>query len=164
MSSIGFSNPLTSSAAAQFLSSLNSPTSGKAAEVSGGTDTTSGVSTFSQLLSKLNDLSQSDPAKFKTLTAQIASQLKTAAGNATGSDAQALNKLSGEFAQASSDGNISALEPSRQTQSSGSVHHRHHHGGAEAYQANASSDTASTAQSSSLESVLQTVLNEVKQS
>ncbi len=162
MSSIGSS---LFSSAAQFLSLLgNSPSqdskSGSAAATSAAPqDSSSSVSPFAQVLKKLESLSQSDPSKFQSLTAQIAAQLNTAASKATGSQAQFLSDLSGKFAQASKDGNITALEPSQSSQGSqgASGHHHHHHGGAAAYSASSGSDSTSDQQN-----VLQTIFNEVQ--
>jgi len=94
------------------------------------------ISTQGDLLGKLQQLSQQDPAKFKDVVTKLASDLKTAAGSATGGQAQFLNKLSDQFSQAASSGNLSALQPTQAPQgaaagasATGHHHHGHHHHG-----------------------------------
>ena len=86
------------------------------------------VSQPGQLLSQLQSLAQSDPAKFKTVTADIAAQLKDAASSRTGRQADVLNDLAGRFQSASKSGNPSDLTPrASQTGPQGAGHHHHHH-------------------------------------
>ena len=152
-----------SSPAAQFLSLLNNPSSTTNKSQTSSTvqspDSTSEISQYSQLLNKLQSLSQTDPTKFKSLTTQIASQLTTAASNTTGSESQFLNNLAGKFTQASQDGNISALQPQQSTRASGGHHHHHHHsGGGDS----ASAYNATTDPSTATQSALQSIFSEVQ--
>jgi hypothetical protein len=80
------------------------------------------VSEFGQLLSKLKQLQQSDPQKFKQVMSQLADSLKADAQNTSDPHAQEmLNKLSSKFAAAGELGDLSGLSP---------AHHGHHaHGG-----------------------------------
>lgn len=104
-----------------------------------GTDATQGgastpasstsVSKPGEFMAKLSQLLQQDPAKFKDVTQQISDQLKTAAESASGPQAQFLTKLSGDFAQASSSGSLSALQPPGAGGEHATVGGHHHHGG-----------------------------------
>ena len=69
------------------------------------------ISKFGQLRSELDSLAQSDPEKFKAVTADIAQKLKDAAGNETGGKANFLNKLADRFNSASQSGNAADLSP-----------------------------------------------------
>jgi hypothetical protein len=64
------------------------------------------------LMKELTELSQSDPAKFKEVTARISEKLKTAAQQASGGEADLLQELSDKFSEASSSGEMSAVRPS----------------------------------------------------
>jgi hypothetical protein len=75
-------------------------------------------------MSQLADLAQSDPTKFKAVTAEIGQKLKAAAAAATGPEAAILNRLADRFDAASQSGKASDLAPQ---QAAG--HHHHHHGG-----------------------------------
>ncbi len=98
------------------------------------------------MISKLSALASSDPDKFKTLTAQIASQLTTAANNASGPEADFLKQLAQKFTDASQTGDASKLQPSGH-------HHRHHHHASAAYASQSSTaDSTSTASSGSQQS------------
>ena len=68
-------------------------------------------SAIAQGFSELHSLSKSDPAKFEAVTAQISTQLQTAAQNATGYAQQFLTKLSDRFQAASQSGKFSDLFP-----------------------------------------------------
>jgi hypothetical protein len=95
-----------------------------------------------QLFSQLQNLAQTDPPKFKEVTAEIASQLKDAASTHTGKQADFLNALAGRFDAASQSGNVSDLKPPQaqaQAQASGHHHHHHHAQGAGSAQSSSSS-------------------------
>ena len=113
------------------------------------------VSKPGELLAKLSQLQQQDPAKFKQVTEQISDDLKTAASTASGPQAQFLTKLSADFAQASSSGNLDSLKPPPGGgEHSGAVHHHHgggHHGG------------GGSGSGGGIEAVLSNALNEVNQ-
>jgi hypothetical protein len=91
------------------------------------TPDSSQLSPFAQLLSTLQQLQQSDPAKYFLETQQISANLRTAAqtAQAEGNTAAAtqLNQLSTDFSTASKTGK----PPSVQDLASAVGGHRHHH-------------------------------------
>jgi hypothetical protein len=103
------------------------------------------LSPFAQLMSMLQQLQQSDPAKYQQVTQQIATNLKTAAQTATseGNTAAAsqLTQLSSDFTSASQSGQLPNVQDL--AQAAGGHHHHHHH------IASASSDSGSTTSDSS---------------
>ena len=111
-----------------------------------GPDTVN-VSQQGGLLGKLAQLEQSDPTKFKQVTADIAQKLQTAAGSASGQEATNLNALASKFQQASQSGNLTAFQPAQQTQTTQGAtqthHHHHHHGGGGSAQSTQSSQMQS---------------------
>ena len=108
------------------------------------------ISKQGQLLSKLQQLQQQDPAKFKQVVTDIATKLQDAAKSATGDQQKFLTDLADKFQKAES-GDLSGLQPPAQsangaaalyqqnaqnaqsaTGTSQAVHsgkHGHHHGG-----------------------------------
>jgi hypothetical protein len=110
------------------------------------------LSPFAQLMSELQKLQQSDPAKYQQVTSQIATNLQTAAQTATAagntSAATQLNQLSSDFANASKSGQLPSVQDL--AQAIGGHHHHHHH--AEA----ASNDPAGTSSASQLLAAFQT--------
>jgi len=109
------------------------------------------ISQGASLLSQLQDLEKSDPAKFKAVMSQVSGELRAEAQQSGGSKAALLNELADRFAAAAQAGDVSALSasPSSPTgsgapslasgsssasasdaSSSAPVHsgHRHHHG------------------------------------
>jgi hypothetical protein len=119
-------------------------------------NSTSDLSDAAKFFSKLQNLSQTDPAKFKQLTGEISSELQTAAQSATGNQAKFLTDLANQFKTASQTGDASSLEPP-----TGSVgHHRHH----ASYQSSsdASNSTSSTSSGNSSD-VLQSIFQQVAQ-
>ena len=98
--------------------------------LAGGTDATGAapatgdsarISGPGKLLGELQQLAAQDPTKFKSVAADIASKLQTAATQATGAPADLLTALANKFQTASSTGSASGLVP---------AHHHHHHAGA----------------------------------
>jgi hypothetical protein len=81
------------------------------------------LSTMGQLMSQLQNLESSDPAKAKTVLAKIGSDLKSKA-DSTGDTK--LGALADKFTQASQTGSISGLDPPK---GGGHGGHHHHHGG-----------------------------------
>ena len=138
------------------LTALNNTSNPDSTSAAQGTTSTAAASTTvskpGELMAKLSQLLQQDPAKFKQVTAQIADDLKTAATNAGGPQAQFLSKLSDDFAQASSSGTMASLKPQGGREHSGAVHHHqgggHHDGGGAG---------------GGMEAVLSNALNEVNQ-
>jgi hypothetical protein len=82
------------------------------------------ISKPGQLMGQLDSLAQSDPDKFKAVTADIAQKLKDAASSQTGARADFLSKLADRFSTASESGNASDLNPG-----AGKPHGGHHGGG-----------------------------------
>jgi hypothetical protein len=70
----------------------------------------SSISGPAAMLSKLKALQESDPAKFKEVTADIAKQLRTAATQG-GASAQVLGQVADAFDKASTTGDLSSLKP-----------------------------------------------------
>jgi hypothetical protein len=125
-------NSIGSASTLSALSSLSNTSNTDATQEALGIASTPASSTSvskpGELLNKLSQLLQQDPAKFKQVTQQISDELKTAAQSATGPQASFLSKLSGDFAQASSSGSLTSLQPN-QSASGGVSGHHHHHGG-----------------------------------
>jgi hypothetical protein len=88
------------------------------------------LSPFAQMLSQLQQLQQTDPAKYQQVTGQIATNLESAAqtaqtdGNST--LAAQLNKLATDFTNASQSGQLPNIQDLAQA-ASGHHHHHHHH-------------------------------------
>jgi hypothetical protein len=84
------------------------------------------VSPRAQLLAKLQDLEQSDPAQAKQVLSDMATKLRDQAGQATGEDASRLTAMADKLQKAADTGDLSGLGPSK------GAHHGHHHGGGKA--------------------------------
>ena len=110
----------STSALSQLLTSQTNNTSGAGSVATDSSE----ISSLASLMSQLQQLQQSDPTKFKTVIADIASTLKTDAKNATGSQASFLNNLAAKFDQAAQTGQMPDLQPKAQA---GGHHHHHHH-------------------------------------
>jgi hypothetical protein len=126
-------NGISSNNGMEALTALSNNTSTDGTDAAQGSATTPASSTSvskpGEFMAKLSQLLQQDPAKFKEVTQQISDQLKTAAQSASGPQAQFLTKLSGDFAQASSSGSLSALQPQSAGGEHATVGGHHHHGG-----------------------------------
>jgi hypothetical protein len=96
-----------------------------------------------QVLSSLQQLQQSDPAKYQQVTQQVATNLQSAAqtaqtsGNATA--ATQLNQLSTDFSTASQSGQLPNVQDLAHAIGGGGHHHHHSHA------ASSDSDSASQA-------------------
>jgi hypothetical protein len=142
------------------------PTRSGAAQPSGATDAsaigsseTVDISKRGQLLSDLSSLAQSDPEKFKAVTAEIAKQLKDAAASQTGSAAEHLNKLADRFGAAAQSGSVADLTPNAgQAQGQHHGHGGHHH--AHASQSAASAGGADSSVAQTVEGIISTALGE----
>ena len=105
------------------------------------------LSPFAQLMSELQQLQQSDPAKYRQVTQQIATNLQSAAqtaqadGNTTA--ATQLNQLASDFTSASTSGQLPNIQDL--AKAIGGGHHHHHH----AHAASADSDSTSSSASAS---------------
>jgi hypothetical protein len=99
------------------------------------------LSPFAQLLNTLEQLQQTDPAKYQHVTGQIATNLQSAAqtaqseGNTTA--ANQLNQLATDFTNASKSGQLPSVQDLAQAVGG---HHHHHH----AHAAPADSDSSPT--------------------
>ena len=88
------------------------------------------ISPFAQALSALQQLQQSDPAKYQQVTQLIATNLDGAAqaaqknGNITA--ANQLTQLSTDFTNASKSGQLPNIQDLAQSIGGGHQHHRHH--------------------------------------
>lgn len=71
------------------------------------------VSPRAELMGKLKQLQQQDPAQFREVTTQIAESLKSAAQQPGQPQASATARLAERFAKVAQTGDLSALEPSR---------------------------------------------------
>ncbi len=91
----------------------------------------SSLSSAAKLFSTLHTLSESNPAEFKKISAQIAAQLQQAASSATGTaQASALNELAAGFQKAAQTGQFSDLfsqSGSTASTSHAGGHHSHYH-------------------------------------
>jgi hypothetical protein len=107
------------------------------------------LSPFARLMSTLQQLQQSDPAKYKEVTGQIATNLQSAAQTAQseGNTAAAsqLTQLSTDFNTASSTGQLPDIKDLAQAVGG---HHHHHHGHHQAH-SDASSGTSVTSSNTS---------------
>ncbi len=96
------------------LSSLSN--SSRTGQVSGPGQDSSQVSELGKLMKQLSDLQQSDPSKFKEVTATISKKLEEAASTATENgdsrQAKALSELADKFKTASENGEVPDLKPS----------------------------------------------------
>jgi hypothetical protein len=127
------------------------------------------LSPFAKLVSTLQQLQQSDRAKYSQVTQQIATNLQTAAQSAqsAGNTTQAtqLSQLATDFTSASKSGQLPNLQDLAQAVTGGHGHHHHGHGakssadtdgdlGTTAASSTASSATAGAATSSALNQIL----------
>lgn len=87
------------------------------------------LSPFAQMLSALQQLQQTDPSKYATVTQQISTNLQAAAqtaqsqGNTTA--ANQLTQLATDFSDASKSGQMPNIQDLAQA---AGAHHHHHHG------------------------------------
>jgi hypothetical protein len=100
------------------------------------------VSPFAQLMQQLQQLQTSNPAEFKKVMQDGATQLQAAAAQATDpSQVSALNNLAAKFETASETGSISSLQPRSAGAGTYAPHGHHHH------HASSSTDSDSTSSS-----------------
>jgi hypothetical protein len=71
------------------------------------------ISGLAQLYGQLQQLQSQNPAQFKQVTSEIATQLQSASARATGSDASFLANLATKFQTASATGDASSLKPAQ---------------------------------------------------
>ena len=110
------------------------------------------ISPFAQLMSTLQNLQQSDPAKYQQVTQQIATNLqdaaKTAQANGNAAAADQLNQLATDFATASKSDQLPNIQDLAKAIGG---HHHHHH----AHSAPADPDANSNASSNAIGTLLQ---------
>jgi len=147
-------NYLQSALSAAFQSAgLTSNTTGSTSSVTGQADQQQ-LSPLARLMNTLQQIQQSDPAKYKQVTQQIATNLQDAAktaqaeGNSTA--ANQLNQLATDFTNASQSGQLPNVQDLAQAAGG---HHHHHH----AHAASTDSDTDSSSTSTSTSSTSQTL-------
>lgn len=121
------------------------------------------LSPFAQVMSELQQLQQSDPAKYQQVTKQISANLQTAAqtaqqqGNTTA--AAQLNQLSTDFSNASQSGQLPSVQDLAQAIGGGHHHHGHHHA---ASADNGNTGTSSTSSTSSSTSTTNSLLSQIQ--
>jgi hypothetical protein len=163
--SIGSLNPLSNTYLQSILTSAiqgtglttnsanNSLSTSAASSITQAPDN-SQLSPFAQLMSELQKLQQTDPAKYQQVTGQIATNLQTAAqtASAAGNTTQAaqLTQLSNDFSSASKSGQLPNMQDL--AQAVGGHHHHHHH-----HAEPASTDPTSTSSTTSTSSPSQTL-------
>lgn len=128
------------------------PVAPGSAGVASAAGVTVDISKPGQLMSELSSLAQSDPAQFKAVAADIATQLQNAASSQTGSSADFLNKLADKFSAASKSGDLSDLKPAQGP--------HHGHGGHRAHGAAASGQGATPgAAADSVGQIVQSIIS-----
>jgi hypothetical protein len=105
------------------------------------------LSPFAQMLSTLQQMQQSDPAKYQQVTGQIAQNLqspaKTASAGGNVTQADQLSQLATDFSNASQNGQMPNLQDLAQASGAGGHrHHHHHHGGSGSYRAGSTQDNS----------------------
>ena len=118
---------------------------------------TGNLSPFSELLSTLQQLQQSNPSQYQQVMQQIATNLQTAAQTMTsqGNTAAAneLTQLSKDFSQASQNNQLPNVQDL--AQAIGGHHHHHHHFHASSNSSNnGSSDSSNNSSNSTLNQLL----------
>jgi hypothetical protein len=157
--STGSINPLSSNSYLQSILANAIQATGLTAKTNGNSLSTSALSSvsqqpdnsrlspFAQIMSELQQLQQSDPAKYQLVTQQISTNLQTAAqtaaaaGDTTG--AAQLNQLATDFSSASQSGQLPNIQDL--AQAVGGHHHHHHHAEAAATDPTSTSSTSSSA-------------------
>jgi hypothetical protein len=138
-------NNLTSSHLQQILSTASQGT---------GQSENSQTSPFAQLLSTLQQLEESNPTEYQQVTAQIVTNLQSAAQTAIAdgntSAASQLNQLATDFNNASQGGQLPNISDLAQAVAEGGGHRRH------VSSSNSSSDTSGDSSSSSSSSTIST--------
>jgi hypothetical protein len=111
------------------------------------------LSPFAQLMSTLQQLQQSNPTQYQQVTAQIATNLQSAASTATAdgntSAASQLNQLATDFSNASQSGQLPNIQDLAQAVSGAGGHHHHHHGGHHDSSSDSSNDSSTSSSSTS---------------
>jgi hypothetical protein len=83
-----------------------------------------------QLFSRLQQLAQQDPAKFKEVTQHISDEIRKTAGQSSGKASDFENALADRFEAAAQSGDLSSFKPPAAGDGAKQAHHhRHPHGG-----------------------------------
>ena len=142
----------------------NSPTSGSVSSATLQSDNGQ-LSPFTQLMSTLQQLQQSDPTKYQQVTSQIATNLQSAAqtASADGNPAAAnqLNQLATDFSDASKSGQLPSIQDLAKA-IGGGHHHHHHHAHAASSDSDSDSSTSTTSSSTSTNQTLNQLLSSVQ--
>jgi hypothetical protein len=105
------------------------------------------------VLSTLQQLQQTNPSQYQTITAQIATNLQTAAQTATTDGntgaASELTQLSNDFTTASQNDQLPNIQDLAQAIGGNSGHHHHHHSHGASSSSSTDSDSGSSSSSSS---------------
>jgi hypothetical protein len=163
MGSISFSSPLLQSVLSTAIKSIGltgnttpASTGSLSASSATGQPDSSQLSPFAQLMNTLQQLQQSDPAKFAQVTQQIGANLQSAsqtasAGGNTAAASQ-LNQLATDFSNASTSGQLPNPADLAKAMSGGNHHHASSTSGSTSSPSQALSALFSTLQSSSAQS------------
>lgn len=149
---MGSISSLTSSSSLQSILQSALQKSGSTSSAASATDQSS-VSPLAKLLGELQTLQQSNPSEYQQVTAQIATNLTsaakadTASGNTSG--AQQLTQLATDFTNASTSGQLPNLQDLAQAIGGGGSHHHHHHGGSGSSSSDSSGSSSSSSDSTS---------------
>ncbi len=110
------------------------------------------LSPFARLLTRLQQLQQSDPAKYQKVMSQVAANLQNAARTATTNGdttgAAQLTQLANDFTNASQNNTLPNIQDLAQAVSAGHGHH-HHHGHVHRSSGGSAENSSNTASSSS---------------
>jgi hypothetical protein len=101
---------LTTSATKSVQGVSSSSSQSKSLSGVSGSDSST-ISGPGQFFSKMQQLSQQDPAEFKQIASQVAQTFTDAASKATGNDAQMLTQLADQFSQAAQTGTLQLPSP-----------------------------------------------------
>ncbi|MBZ5608966.1 MAG: hypothetical protein LAP38_11955 [Acidobacteriia bacterium] len=119
------------------------------------------LSPFAQVMSALQQLQQSDPAKYQQVTKQIAANLQSAAqtaqaeGNTT--EANRLSQLAQDFTSASQSGQLPNIQDL--AKAIGGHHHHHHHAHAPSSDPDGDSSASNASSSASTSQTLSQLLS-----
>jgi len=123
------------------------------------------LSPFSQLLSTLQQLQQSNPTEYAQVTEQISTNLQSAAQTATADGnstaASQLNQLATDFNNASTSGQLPNIQDLAQAIGGGGHHHHHHHFDSSSSSSTGSDSSSSTSSTSSTSSSTTSATNQI---
>jgi hypothetical protein len=85
------------------------------------------ISRPGQLFSRLQELSQKDPAKFKEVTRRISEEIRESTAQSSGKAAELESALADRIASAAESGDLSSLKPPDPGDAAQVAQHHHHH-------------------------------------